>query len=45
VGWRSKENKTKISFQCCWNRASELEKTTGENQSEIRMSRATHHTL
>jgi hypothetical protein len=35
VGWRSKENETKkISFQCCGNRASELEMTTGENQSK-----------
>jgi hypothetical protein len=35
VGWRSKENETKISFQFCGNRASELEMTTGENDTEI----------
>jgi cytidine deaminase len=37
VGWRSKENETKIPFQSCGNRASELQMTTGENQSEIQV--------
>jgi hypothetical protein len=37
VGWRSIENETKILFQCCGNRTSELEMTTGGNQSEIQV--------
>jgi hypothetical protein len=37
VGWRSKENETKIPFQSCGNRASELQMTTGENQSKIQV--------
>jgi hypothetical protein len=40
LGWiaaarRSKENETKISFQSCGKRTSELEMTTEENQTEI----------
>ncbi|XP_023709390.2 uncharacterized protein LOC111865524 [Cryptotermes secundus] len=35
VGWRSKENETKISFQSCGKRTSELEMTTGDNESKI----------
>jgi hypothetical protein len=40
LGWtaaarRSKENETKISFQSCGKRTSQLEITTEENQTEI----------
>ena len=50
MGWRSKENETKISFQSCKNNASELEMTTEVNQSEIKVKficqePPTHHTL
>jgi hypothetical protein len=34
VGWRSKENETKISLQSCGKRAFELEMTIGENQNQ-----------
>jgi hypothetical protein len=37
VGWRNKENETKISFQSCGKRTSELEMTTGKNQSKIQI--------
>jgi hypothetical protein len=37
VCWRSEENETKIPFQSCGNRTSELEMPTGENQSEIQV--------
>jgi hypothetical protein len=37
VVWRSKENETKISFQSCGNRTSELEITTGEHHIEIQI--------
>jgi hypothetical protein len=48
VGWRSKENETKISFQSCGKRIFKLEMTTGENQTEIQVilyAKATHHTV
>jgi hypothetical protein len=37
VGWRSKENETKISFQSCGKRASKLEMTTEGNQTGIQV--------
>jgi hypothetical protein len=37
VGWRSKENETKMSFRSCGKWTFELEMTTGENQTGIQV--------
>jgi hypothetical protein len=37
VGTKSEENETKISFESCRKRTSDLEMTTGESQIEIQV--------